>query len=233
VNRLYWRLARQVRRARPAAVAGIAATVVALLSIPVLVSVVLLPPHQFYAQHYGVNLQELAELARGNIPPVIADGDGYALAFDIAEPRTIEGPDAALVFTPEYVQYADAQTQLILPAADLPVWVVEEAAFEEMFDRLALYNGYYQRFLFPALAMRLLIVLAMVLVYYIGIGYAMGITRLDIHRLPFKTRLKCLIVSSYPPAMLCFPIGLLMPMMHLFLFQLLAMLLGYMVLKEL
>ena len=199
MNRLYWRLARQVRRARPVMVAAIAITVTALLSLPVMVSVIVQPPHQFYAQHYGVEI----------------------------------GEEPAFGFTAEHAYYADAHTQLMMPMGDLPEWALEERNFEEIFDNLALYNGYFYRFLLPALGMRLAIVPGMLLVYYIGIGYVIGLTRLEAHRLPFKRRVKCLIVSSYPPAALCLPIGLLMPVMHLFLFQLLGMLLGYMVLKEL
>ena len=180
-------------------VAAIAITVTALLSLPVMISILLQPPHQFYAQHYGVDV----------------------------------GEEAAFGFTAEYVSYGDEYTQLMMPLADLPAWALEERNFQEIFDNLALRNGYYGRFLLPALAMRLVIVPAILLVYYIGIGYVLGLTRLESHRLPFRRRVKCLIVTSYAPAALCFPIGLLMPVMHLFLFQLFGMLLGYMVLKEL
>ncbi len=257
MNRLCRWLVGQVQRARGATVAAAAIVTATLLCVPVLFALAKLPPNELFARYYSLDFEAFAEPGSRIALPLAADGEGFALSLRItesayeqsadgsctvsakAEPEdegkepvgTVERPTFG--FTRHYLTYADAHTRLIMPVDSLPAWAIEERDFRELFDRLALYNGYFGRFLAPTVLLCMAIIGVMLLLFYFGIGYLMGLTRMRTHSVAYRLRVKSLLIGSAVPAALCFPIGLIMPVMHIFLFQLLAVLLGYAVLRRL
>jgi len=239
-------LAKQAEEGKRGRVAGAFLLSFILLVIPVVVFVMRTPPHELFGRYYGVDFGVFAGFSpAANGVEVHPDGDGFIADVRVAsgarivhtpgggkvalgnDPEDIALPtdEPCLGITDEYIFYAGQGTRLLIPSTQLPYAVLDGGDgvwdAQELFDDLALYNNWFARFAFPAALLVSMIAVLMLLAFHLIIAAIFGLTRIMSHKMPMGKRMRVLMVCSYPPAVLCCLLGFLLPMMHLFIFELL------------
>ncbi|MCL2051445.1 MAG: hypothetical protein FWG91_06945 [Lachnospiraceae bacterium] len=127
-----------------------------------------------------------------------------------------------IYFFNDFVVYADDNIILSAPAE---FFDVNESSFAEIFGMLAVYNLYIPTFLLPLLLYACLILLVLQLFFYFLAAVFLGIFRMTSSSFDFGEKTKIAVMSSLPPALLGAAFGFFLPAVHIFLFQMVNLLL--------
>jgi hypothetical protein len=137
-------------------------------------------------------------------------------------------PDAA---TPDVIIFRHGETVLAAPLEFFPESDFFEGNVKEIFDRLALLNNYYRDMLMPIVLLIFLMSAFMLLSLSGIIAVMMGLGRKMVHALPLGKRLRVFAACFWLPAVPTAVIGFLLPVFHLFIFQITLGLLAWRVQK--
>jgi len=131
----------------------------------------------------------------------------------------------------DYVVYRHGDTVLAAPFEYFPQSDFDRGDYNEIFDRLALLNNYYRDMLLPVMLL-ISIMLAMMLVTTSGmLAGVMGLGRKLDHALSFGTRLRVFAVCAWLPAIPSMLVGFIIPIFHVFIYQLVLIYLAWRVQK--
>jgi len=133
----------------------------------------------------------------------------------------------------DHVVFRHGDTVLAAPAEYFPPEDFDRGDYNEIFDRLALLNNYYADMLLPVM-MLISVALILMLITISGmIAALMGLGRKLTHALPYSKRLRVFAVCSWLPAIPALLAGFIIPIFHVFLYQLALGFLAWQVQKEL
>ncbi|MCL2004207.1 MAG: hypothetical protein FWG72_09440 [Oscillospiraceae bacterium] len=118
------------------------------------------------------------------------------------------------------VVYADSNIILAAPSDFFDSGELSRS-FEEVFSMIAVYNMYIPRFLLPMLMIAFLILLILQFAFYLLSVCFLGISRMTSTRFVFGDRLKIVIMTSLPSALISSALGFALPAVHIVLFQML------------
>jgi ABC-type multidrug transport system permease subunit len=131
----------------------------------------------------------------------------------------------------DYVVYRHGDTVLAAPARYFPQSDFDRGDYYEIFDRLALLNNYYRDMLMPVMLL-MSFMLSMMLITISGmLAGVMGLGRKMEHALPFGKRLRVFAVCSWLPAIPALLVGFIIPIFHVFIYQLVLIYLAWKVQK--
>jgi len=252
-------LAEQAENGKMSSIAGAFTLSLVLLILPIMILILRSPPHELFGRYYGVDFSifegfapeehdiaiqsdDAGFITSVRVGPdadglvVVTPGGGVLALFKNIE--DMEGlPEEAggkpvFGISDEFFFFADKGTQLLTPVGSLPRTVLDEWNVRELFNYLALNNSWFSRFMFPAMLLVVAIAIFMVLGFYLIIAAIFGMTRIMSHKMPMGKRVRALMVCSYPSAILSCLVGFIMPVMHLFVFQLLLIFIAFGVSKR-
>lgn len=184
-----------------------------LLCIPVFIALSKLHPYELYTRYYSLDFEE----AQWVFTETPEENDIGTIIFGI---------------TPEYTYFTGAGTNMLMPVELLPQWVIDNRNQYELFDYIAIYNGYFARFLFPAWLFCAMIVFVWNATILVAVSYLLSMGRIMTHKLRFSKRMKTMLICSPLPAIVCFFIGLAVPIIHILLYQIAVLYFAYMVQKR-
>ncbi|MDR1910137.1 MAG: hypothetical protein LBQ35_09525 [Spirochaetaceae bacterium] len=95
------------------------------------------------------------------------------------------------------------------------------------FNLFMLQNGYGRRILLPLLGMAFALVVLLQAVFFLSAGFCLGLKRMVSVQIPFGERAAFLLFLSTLPAGLCLLLGLVLPTVHLIVFFLSVIMLGF------
>jgi len=130
-----------------------------------------------------------------------------------------------------YVVYSHGDTVLVAPAEYFPQSDFDRGDYNEIFDRLALLNNYYTDMLMPIMLLMSLMFTLMLITISGMLAGVMGLGRKMEHALPFGKRLRVFAVCSWLPAIPALLVGFIIPIFHVFIYQLALIYLAWKVQK--
>ena len=130
-----------------------------------------------------------------------------------------------------YVVYRHGDTVLAAPAEYFPQSDFDRGDYNEIFDRLALLNNYYLDMLLPIMLLMSLMITMMLISISGMLAGVMGLGRKMDHALPFGKRLRVFAVCSWLPAIPALLVGFIIPIFHVFIYQLVLIYLAWRVQK--
>lgn len=181
----------------------------AILFAPVFFIIVRTQPHEMYQRVFSLRFEEAGiELFSHTAfaPELLREGNTAIYVFE----------DLIVFFDASLTMYAPAE---FFNIAEMPY------TFEEMFSMIAMYNMYIPHLLLPMILLAMFVMLVLKIFFYAVTAYFLGAFRmLSSFKFDYGERLKISIMSSLPVAILCAVVGLLIPIVHLILFQLVNLL---------
>ena len=192
----------------------------AILYIPVFFIIVRTQPSEMYQRVFALRFEE------ARIKPFLHTSFSPEFLLDLPSEHTV-----IFVFD-DLVVFSDSGTTMYAPTR---FFNIDEMTytFDEMFSMIAMYNMYIAHLLIPMLMFSLFVMLVLKVFFYIVTAYFLGAFRiLSSIKFSFGERTKISIMSSLPIVLLCAVAGFLVPIVHIILFQLLNLLLLFMLSKK-
>ena len=131
-----------------------------------------------------------------------------------------------------YVIFRSGDTVLAAPDDYFPAEDFEAGDYYEIFDRLALLNGYYRDMLLPIILLLSLLCAVMLISVSGMLAGLMGLGRKMTHSLSFGKRMRLFAACSWLPALPSALIGFFFPVFHLLVFQLILGFLAWRIQKQ-
>ena len=244
MRNFYSRLAENAERSKPGALFMSILCAVVALTIPVMLSLLRQRPCDMYSRILNADFDSLPQAHISDYLTISDDGGGFIKTpAALVKRQTLENGDVkvifsetppaaadggiVLAFSPEAVVFLHGSTALAAPLNTIPLWAADECDYLEIFDRLALQNGYYGRVYLPvALVVSLACVLMVASLAVMAAGL-LGMGRKLTHALPMGKRLRVFAACSWPPALVSLLAGLVVPVFHLLLFEIMLIYLAY------
>jgi len=177
----------------------------------------------------------------GVVWPVALDGydflgAGYrvlvAARFDGWEEYGANGHQFLIAITPEYVFFRDFGASLVVPTRLIPAWVIEEMDFAEMFNHLALFNRYFSSIVAPVFLLIFVAIFVMQTLFMLAAIWLFGHWVKLSGNMTVRERFAVCSFASLPAGMLAFAVGVFIPVVHVFIFQLFMIYFTYKAIKE-
>lgn len=221
-----------------------------LLFLPVFITLVRLNPTQLYSRLYSIDINDFHQLS-SNIDQLnidIVESDGAILDVIVEKESLIEDDKSGiaiikkitdeklsklditkkhLIFSEEEIVYIDINNQLAMDIKLLPSKFLNKMDYKEIFDYLSISNNYFGKFLFSISNLLLAVVFVLQLLFYCVVALLLALVGLKSNYIKYLDRIKILLVLSITPSIICTLIGFFLPAIHLFLFQILVMLLAF------
>jgi len=198
-----------------------------LLYIPIFSVAVRSQPDELYARMFSQDFDDAVFLNYGQ---------------ETFSPEKINQDQPVIYFFADFTIYADSNIVLSAPSEFFTELFPHETlqgsydrtrpAFGEVFSMIAMYNMYITSFLLPLLAIAFFVLLVLQLFFYIMSVLFLGIFRLASSKIDFGNRVKIVILSSLFPALISMAAGFFLPAVHIILFQMLNLLLMYILSKK-
>ena len=136
------------------------------------------------------------------------------------------------VITPEYFFYHDSNALLAVPVERVPGWVLRDMNLPELFNHLALYNRYFSSIVMPVYLLIFLVFLLSQFVICVAAIWLFGQWRKLSGTMTVRERFSVLSFASVPAGLAGMLIGFVVPIAHVFIFQLLMIYIAYKAMKE-
>lgn len=179
--------------------------VYAILFLPVFVIVIRTQPHEIYQRVFSLRFEDA--------PIEVYSQTGFS-------EELLDAGNTAIYFFEDMVVFSDANMTMYAPA----VFFNSESTqlgFGELFNMIAMYNMYIQHLLIPMILLSMVVVMVLTVFFYVVTAFFLGVFRMaSSNKFTFTERLKISIMSSLPVAIVCAVAGVLIPIVHLILFQL-------------
>ena len=140
--------------------------------------------------------------------------------------------DYTIAITPDYVFYRDSGALLAVPLNLIPAWVMKEANHGELFNHLALYNGYFTEIVIPVFLLISIVVLITQVLIFITAIWMFGHWRKLTDFMTIRERFAVCAFASVPANTAAVLIGFIAPVMHIFISQLIMIYISYKAMKE-
>jgi len=251
-------LARHAKYARLSRVLGVFLIIQCLLALPVGFTFLRDPPALFYprvhggpffeffdgSQQWGIiegdenGFVRFISPAEGVTWPVVFANDDYErhMSYSVKIAPRYEyvtgDTDFNFVITPEYIFYQDSNAMLAVPTRLVPVWVLEEMDFMELFNHLALYNRYFSSVVAPVFVLVFFVIFISQLLIYVAAVWLFGQWQKLSGNMTIRERFAVCTFASVPAVILGVAFGFFLPIMHLLIFQLLMIYCTYRAMKE-
>ena len=190
--------------------------IVSLLFVPIFVLVVRTQPDQLYERMFSQNLEGA----------VIERHDTESFS-----PEKISSFRPVIYAFGDLVVYADPNIVLSAPSELFGDGELSRP-FREVFGMIAVYNMYIPQFLLPMLAIAFLILLILQLFFCLVSAAALGAFRMASTRFDFGEKAKIAVMSSLLPALTGAAVGLVLPAVHIILYQMVNLLLLFFLSKR-
>ena len=136
------------------------------------------------------------------------------------------------IITSEYIYYYDNNSALTVNSQFVPVWVLEDADYLELFNHLALYNRYFTSIFAPVFAIIFSIVFISQLLMYGVMVWLFGYAQKLSGNMTVSDRFKTCAFASVPAGLIGFFTGIFLPVAHIFIAQLVMIYITYKAIKE-
>ena len=259
---LWARLARYARHAKPVRVLFVFIAVQGLLTVPVGISMFRDPPDMFYPRIQGgpvfehfdtswtdyLNITEdergftafLSVSADPGIPVIFdskdENGDIYRVLvsdhYGVMDDIDPNNSDFMFAVTPQYVFFRDSNSHLVTPTQLISAWALEEGDLREIFNHLAFYNNYYTSIVAPVFLLVFLVMLLTQAVIMLAAVWLFGQWLKLSGTMTVRERLAVCTFASVPAGLIGFAVGLFVPIIHVFVAQLLMIYFSYKAMKE-
>jgi len=155
-----------------------------------------------------------------------------ATDYTLIDDDRFAGCDYMFAITPEFIFYRDIYTQLVIPTTSVSAWALENSDFREIFNTLALYNNYYTSIIAPVFLLVFLVMLATQAVIMLAAVWLLGQWVKLSGTMTIRERFTVCTFASVPAGFIGFVIGLFVPVIHVFIAQLLMIYFSYKAMKE-
>jgi len=142
------------------------------------------------------------------------------------------GCDFMFAITPQFIFYRDINSQLIIPTTLVSAWALEEGDLREIFNHLALYNSYFSSIVAPVFLLVFVIMLAAQAVMLLAAVWLFGQWVKLSGTMTVRERFSVCTFASVPAGLISFAAGLFVPVIHVFIAQLLMIYFSYKAMKE-
>ena len=188
---------------------------VCVLFVPVFILIVGTQPAQLYERVLSVSFENA---------PIYHNTESFV-------PERISDDQPAIFIFDDLVVYADPNVVFYAPSE---FFVSGELSlpFGELFGMIAVYNMYIPQFLLPMLMAAFFIMLVLQLLFYLVSAAAIGVFRLASTRLGFGKKARIAIMGSLFPALISAAIGLVLPAVHIIMFQVINIVMLYFIFKR-
>jgi len=163
----------------------------------------------------------------GNVYRVITAGD-----YDVPDHEEQRDCDFLFSITPQYVFFRDSYSNLVIPTDMISAWTLEEGDLRELFNHLALYNSYFSSIVAPVFLLVFVVMLAAQAVILLAAVWFFGQWVKLSGTMTFRERFYVCTFASVPAGLIGFAVGLLVPVIHVFIAQLLMIYFSYKAMKE-
>jgi len=182
--------------------------IVSLLFIPIFALVVRTQPDQLYERMFSQSFED----ARVE----------YRDSEEFAAEKIDTGQPGIYVFN-DYIAYADSNIVLAAPGE---LFALDDISLEfgEIFSMIAMYNMYLTQFMLPVLMIALAVLLILHLFFCLLSALFLWALRLTSKPFSFGKIIKISIMSAFPAALISVIFGLMLPAVHIILFQMLTLL---------
>ena len=206
-----------------------------LLTIPMSIILLRDPPHVFYPRMHGGPDWGAFDRSWVDEIDVIADANGFVrdvIMLDGNNDLIIATDLHTFIITAEYIFYSDANSSLAVPSRLIPAWALEEGAFEEIFDHLALYNRYFSSIVAPTFVLIFVVFLIMQSLIFMAAVWLFGHWQKLSGNMTVRERFAVCTFASVPASALGLALGILFPLFHILLFQFGMIYFSYKAMKE-
>lgn len=220
-----------------------------LLAIPIGIVFIRTPPSELYPRLHGGPDFDILEMIFEPSLIINADENGFISYLTIPNLLEITAPDRLhrfiaapngfeyesgflLAVTPYYIYYIDANAYLAVPVNLVPAWVLEQPDFRELFNHLALYNRYFSAIVAPVFLLVYVVVCVSNIIIFAAAVFLFGQWRKLTATLNAKEGFAVCTFAAVPAALAAFAFGLILPVAHIVVFQLLMIYFAYKALKE-
>jgi len=155
-----------------------------------------------------------------------------ASAYDAWEDEGVDVHHFLIAITPEYIFFRDSNAHLVVSTGRVSAWSVEEMALEELFNHLALHNRYISGIVAPTFMFVFIVFLIMQTLIFIAAVWLFGHWQKLSGDMTRRERIAVCTFASVPAGLIAFAIGIFMPVIHVFIFQLLLLYFSYKAIKE-
>ena len=249
-------LARHAKYARLGRVVLVFLAVQSMLSLPVLFLFMRTPPAVFYPRvhggpYFGAFCSQWADEVA-----IIEDEIGFTKILEIPndEAASFIGTDSRhivrlaqldaegdvlnsgggwlFVLTPHHIFYSDENTVMTVPVNLVPAWVLQEMNLAEVFNHLALYNSYFAGIVMPVFLLVFIVFFMSQAMLTVAAIWLFGQWRKFLGSMTVKERFSVITFASVPSGVLGAAAGFFLPVIHIFIFQLVTIYISYMAMKE-
>ena len=209
-------------------------------------------PSTFFPRIHGGPIFEAFDLSWAGYLDIAGDEIGfiqdiatpqYVMTFDNNGHRVVLAPafdawdaytysEFIFAITPEYIFYHDDSAALFVPTRLVPVWVLEEMHLPELFNHLALYNRYFSSMVAPVFLVTFLAFFAMQVLIFVAMVWLFGHWQKLSGNMSIRERFQVCTFASVPAGILGFAMGIIMPVLHIFVFQMVLIYCTYKAMKE-
>ena len=239
-------LARHAKHTSLARVLFIFIIIQCTISIPIGIMILRDPPHIFYPRiHQGPlfenfdrsfnkNIQiyenENGFISNLTIIPSEFEIDNYIIKLSSEYIETVH--DYIIIITPQYIYYKDAHSFLGIPVNLLPAWVIKESDIKELFNHLALYNSYFIGIVSPVFLLIFIIIFITQSLIMLAAVWLFGHWIKLSGNMSVFERFSVCTFASIPAGIIGFATGIILPIMHIFIAQLVMIYVSYKCIKE-
>ena len=163
----------------------------------------------------------------GNVYWVVI-ADEYGVMPD----EKLSGCDFFFAITPDYIFYRDSNSQLVIETTTVSAWALEEPDFREIFNHLALGNRYISSIVAPVFLLIFIVMLAAQTVIMLAAVWFFGQWVKLSGTMTVKERFSICALATVPAGLISFAVGLFVPIIHVFIAQLLMIYFSYKAMKE-
>ena len=241
-------IARHAKYAKLSRILCIYFTITCLVSVPIGLMLIRDPPAVFYPRiHGGPDFNNFSRDWADNLT-IISDENGFISDLEII-PSVFYSYDTKVlilydynyipetehymfVITPEFLFYIDNNSFLGLPIYLLPAWVLEDMFIEEIFNHLALYNAYFTSIVAPVfLLVFIIFFVSQSLIMFAAVWLFGHWVKLS-GNMSTLERFSVCTFSYVPAGLIGFVTGIFLPVLHIFIAQLVMIYISYKSIKE-
>jgi hypothetical protein len=155
-----------------------------------------------------------------------------ATRFDAWEDEGVDIHSNLFAITPQYIFYRDRTSFLAVPTRLIPAWVIEEMNYNELFNHLALYNRYFTSIVAPVFLLIFIVFFIAQALMYGAAVWLFGFWVKLSGNMSVKERFAVCAFASVPAGLAGFIIGLFIPVLHVFISQLIMIYVSYKAIKD-
>jgi len=163
----------------------------------------------------------------GNIYRVVIAND-----HNVLEDENLSNCNFLFAITPRYVFFRDSYSNLVTSTDMISAWALEEGDLREIFNHLALYNNYFTSVVAPVFLLVFAVMLSTQTVIMFAAVWLFGHWVKLSGTMSIKERFFVCTFASVPAGIISFAVGLFMPVIHVFVAQLLMIYFSYRAMKE-